>query len=135
MKKLSTKDLNIFYAKLLLTSFDEDQNPEDLTESERFFMAFQAFKAEHGWNISRVGLYPAFAGWLQGLPTACTVPFENYKILLLAQETGHLPVDPTDAQEQKMLDNYWPFITAKFFYLLNRKQEWFDKNLKEEAKK
>ena len=135
MKKLTTKELNIFYANVLLESFDEDQNPLDLPASKRFQNTEVVFSQEYGWNISRVGLYPAFTEWLQGLPTACTVPFENYKILQLAKQTGHLSDEPTDAQEQKILDNYWQFITAKFFYLLNRKQEWFNKNLKEEAKK
>ncbi len=134
MKKLDTKSLNIFYAKILLDSFDEDQNPLGLPASERFQNAEVAFNQEYGWRADQLkgNNYQAFAEWLQGLPTACSIPFRNYDILRLAEATGHLQENPTDAQEQKILDNYWQFITAKFFYLKDRKQEWFDKNLKEE---
>ena len=118
MKKLTTKQLNIFYAKIFLNSFDENQT---------FDTVYQEFLSTQQYAIDRYGLYTAFEDWLRGLPSVCTIPFCNADILQLAKQTGHL----SDNNEYEILDNYWSFMTNKFFWLKDRKQKWFiDNNMK-----
>jgi hypothetical protein len=130
--KMTTKELNVYYARVLLESFDEDYYFDYLTESQKFEKCYQTFLAECGWCIQREGNRAAFREWLKGLPTACSVPFTNWDIVQHAIKTGHLSRSAskrTERQEQEILDNYWKFITCKFYFLLGRNQEWFDKNL------
>ncbi len=130
--KYTTKQLNIYYAQVFLNSFSDEHS--HLTERQQFETCYQTFLSEHGWNVKRVGKNEAFQDWLQGLPTACSIPYCNYDILEMARDTEHLtrPVD-TDKNEYKILDNYWNFMACKFFFLLDRTQEWFDKNLTEKG--
>jgi hypothetical protein len=58
-----------------------------------------------------------FADWLQGLPSCINVDFENYRIIEIAKEWGSIGKDATDKQEDKILDNWFNFISCKFFQL------------------
>ena len=68
------------------------------------------FKIEAGWNIDRVGRLNALTEWIQGLPSCINIAFTNYEILQLAKKLGGIEKNPTEAQECKILDNYFNFI-------------------------
>lgn len=73
----------------------------------------KAFHAEYGFMIDRVGEQNAFAEWLQGLPSAINIDFQNYDILQLAVKWGSIPENATERAEDKILENWWRFIAAK----------------------
>ena len=50
--KMTNKELNIYYARVLLESFDEDYYFDCLTESQKFEKCYQTFLAECGWVYS-----------------------------------------------------------------------------------
>jgi len=67
-------------------------------------------KKQRGANLQK-----SFADWLQGL--AIAIDFENYRIIELAKEWGALPIDATEKQEDKLLENWFNFFAAKFLQL------------------
>ncbi len=90
------------------------------TPQEKLKFLYDTFKAEYGFNIDRVGEYKAFENWTQGLPTVFNIEFENYKILELAKEMGGLEENATEKQEDKVLENYWNYITVNTFQLFKK---------------
>lgn len=79
----------------------------------------ECFESEYGWRVKQVGRQQALADWFAGLPTACTVDFANYEILELAKSWGRLPDKPSEAQEQKILDNWFNLVAAKTCQLID----------------
>ena len=65
----------------------------------------------------------AFASWCQGLPSCFNIVFSNYDIIQLGRCWGSLSDSSTEAQEDRILNNYWNFIANKFFQLLHRAQK------------
>jgi hypothetical protein len=93
-----------------------DGSPYDVvTESDAQKIKFlqDAFESEYGWRVKQVGRQQALSDWFAGLPTACTVDFYNYEILELARTWGRLPLESTEAQEQKILDSWFKLVAAK----------------------
>lgn len=93
---------------------------EPTTDRERVQFVLDTFKSEYGWNIPRYGLQGAFKEWLMGLPTVIGIDFENYKIIEIAKKWGSLPVNATEKQEDKIIENWFNFITVKFFQLCKK---------------
>lgn len=93
---------------------------EPTTDRERVQFVLDTFKSEYGWNIPRYGLQGAFKEWLMGLPTVIGIDFENYKIIEIAKKWGSLPENATERQEDKIIENWFNFITVKFFQLCKK---------------
>ena len=87
------------------------------TTADRLQFVLGCFRAEKGYEIARIGEQKAFNDWLMGLPSAINVDFENYRILEIAREWGSLPQYAKPWQENKILNNWFNFITVKFFQL------------------
>jgi hypothetical protein len=105
-----------FYEKVIINSIDSDgydENPKGTKAKLQFLK--NTFKSEYGFNISRMGEQRAFSEWLQGLPSAMSIPFYNVDIIKLAKKSGTLSKNPTEREEDKILENYWNFMTAKTF--------------------
>lgn len=90
------------------------------TDWSKLVFLNETFKSEYGWAIKQYGKQKAFREWIMGLPSSFNIEFENYKILQLAKKWGSLPANATERQEDKILDNYWNFITAKTFQLFSK---------------
>ena len=120
--KYTTKELNIYYAKVILYAI---QDETEGNESERIAQIMKRFQSEFSWNIKRIGTHKALVEWLQGL--AINIPFHTFDIFNMAKETGHLPSSET--KKNNLLINYWPFMASKLLWLSNRSQLWFDTNL------
>jgi hypothetical protein len=58
-----------------------------------------------------------FSEYLKGLPSCLNIVFYNYDILQLAKSWGSLPENATEKQEDKIINNYFNFMAAKFFQL------------------
>lgn len=118
-------DLNTKIYPYILDAIDADgYDVTPTTEAEKLAFLRDTFLSEKGWHIERVGKYKAFEEWLQGLPSAFNIDFENYRILELAKEWGSYPTKPTrrgqESAEQKLLDNWWNLVTVKTFQLFRR---------------
>ena len=70
--------------------------------------------------IARKGLYGAFTEWLQGVPSAIRIDIYNSEILELAEKWGSIPHNATSRQEDKIIDNWFNFITTKTFQLFRK---------------
>ena len=89
------------------------EDKELKTDKEKLEYAFNRFKSEYGFNIPRMGLFKSYSEWLQGL--ALDYAFYNDKILELAKEWGQEL--KTMRQEDKILSQYWDFLTNQTFKL------------------
>lgn len=93
---------------------------EPKTDEEKLIFLHKTFLAEYGWAVDRFGLSIAIKEWLQGLPTVCTIAFYNHEILELGKEWGSLPENATEKQEDKILDNYWNYMSNQIRVMWNR---------------
>lgn len=99
------------------------------TLTARLQWVCDTFKAEYCFsdNLKRYGSYQrTFAEWLQGLPSALSVDYENHRIRELAIEWGSLRADDDDRALDKILDNWYNFISVKFYQLCkqNKVKAW-----------
>jgi len=120
-KVSGTKEVNANVFPYIVDSISSDGygvNPT--TEKEKLQFLFDTFKSEYGWAISRYGIYRAFAEWCQGLPSSFNIDYENSEILKLAKKWGSLSSNPTERQEDKILDNWFNFISNKTFQLFRK---------------
>jgi hypothetical protein len=79
-----------------------------------------AFNSEYNHDYNKKyypNLQKRFSEWLQGLPSCINVDFQNYKILEIAKTWESLPINATERQEDKILSNWFNFISVKFFQL------------------
>jgi hypothetical protein len=70
--------------------------------------------------IERVGPFKALAEWLSGLPGAVSIPFSYIDILQLAKDSGSLPQDATEKQEDRVCENYWNYMAMRITELFRK---------------
>lgn len=106
-------------AKLyILDTVETDGEGKELPDdAARIDYIRDRFKGEAGWNVERSGEFKAMYDWLQGL--ALDIEFNNYDILQLAKQWGTLAENPTEKQEDKILDSYWGLMATKTLQLIN----------------
>jgi hypothetical protein len=110
-----------FYESYILRNIDSDGYGVKLTTTMgkvRFLKS--TFMSEYGFNVARMGTQKAMAEWLSGLPSVLSLPFYNSDIIKFAQKGGSLPKNPTSAQEQRVLNNYWNFMASKIMSLIRK---------------
>lgn len=90
------------------------------TNKEKLQFLYNTFKSEFGHEIARKGEVNAFKDWIQGLPGSFNIEFYNNKILELAKRIGSLPANPTEKEEDKIIDNYWNFMAVNTFKLFRK---------------
>lgn len=118
---MKTKELTAKAYRYILDSIDSEAYDVVTTSNqEKLQFLYDTFVSEHGYNIERIGHYKAFTNWIQGLPTVFNIAFTNYDIIQLAKSWGSLPKDATKKQEDKIVENYWNFITVKTFQLFQK---------------
>jgi hypothetical protein len=119
--KISTKELRQKAQKYIIDSIDsEAYDIGTIDNEEKLFFLAHTFRLEKQWHIDQVGTYKAFQEWIMGLPTVFNIEFENYKIIELAKSWGSIPQDASEKQEDKILENYWNFITSHTFQLFRK---------------
>lgn len=97
-----------------------DDAKELVTEAEKLDFLAKTFIGEYSYAVDRLGASKAFADWIMGLPSSFNIDFENYKILELAKAWGSIPADATERQKDKILENWFNFITVKTFQLFRK---------------
>lgn len=90
------------------------------SNSEKLHSVLIVFNSDFNFDQNK-RRYPnhkdRFSEWLQGLPSCFTIAFYNSEILELAEKWGSLPINATSEQKDKILANYWNFMSCKFFQL------------------
>ena len=117
-KQLALDKVSKEYILSCISSDGYDQEPK--TDPEKLRFLYDTFISEKGWEIKRIGLVPCFEDWIRGLPSSFNIDFSNYDILELAKKWDSIPLNATEDQEHKILDNYFNFITAKTFQLFRK---------------
>ena len=115
--------VNAYVINCISDNLKENYNldKEPTTDKEKLQFVFDCFKSEVGHNIKRKGKFNAFTSWLQGLPSVLgNLDFSNYQILRIAVEWESLPKNATKKQQDKILENWFPFIANKFFQAANK---------------
>jgi hypothetical protein len=110
-----------FFEKTILENIDLESYGlnNDVYLYDKVKTLYNIFKSEYGWNIERMGERRAFCEWLQGLPSALTVPFYNYEIINLAYLNGLIKANATEEEEDNFLNSYFMNLSTAFFTLYN----------------
>ena len=90
----------------------------DLSEYAADAKLASVYQSEYGWKRKGGLTAEICQSYLQGLPTVCCIPFENYTILKHLEKCGH-PVDWDD--EEKLgyiVDCYWQYAGKELLKLL-----------------
>lgn len=110
-KKTPTLD---FYHKYIIKNIDSSGygvKPKGAVAKLVFLK--KTFLSEYGFNVKRMGTQKAMAEWLAGLPSVLDLPFYNDDIIKFAQKGGTLSKNPTNAQINAVLKNYWNYMANK----------------------
>jgi hypothetical protein len=113
--------MKTFFEKIIVENIDLSgyDLSNDINLFDKIKEAHNIFKSEYGYNIERMGEKKAFCEWLQGLPSALTVPFYNHDILNLAYLHDQIKANATEQEEDKFLDSYFMNLSDAFFTLYN----------------
>lgn len=119
---MGLKEQRRFYEKFILDSINaEEYGVVANTPKQKLQFVKNTFMAEKGnRRISQIGLKNALKEWLMGLPTAIDIPFTYISIIGLAKASGSLPQDATDSQEQRVIDNYWDYMSNQILRLFRK---------------
>lgn len=113
--------MKTFFEKIIIDNIDLSgyDLSNDINLFDKIKETHNIFKSEYGYNITRMGEKRAFCEWLQGLPSALTVPFNYADILNLAYLHDQIKANATEEEEDKFLDNYFMNLSNAFFTLYN----------------
>ena len=122
LKTTSKKYLNNIQTYILDSIDGEGYDIKTETPTEKLEFLFDCFEVEFNYKNNKLR-YPnfqdRFANWLQGLPSAIDLPYQNYKILELSKNL--LEVENLGEElENKIIDNYWSFMA---FYIIKLKNK------------
>ena len=121
---MKTKELNKKAYQYILECIDsEAYEVKAETDKEKLAFLYNTFVSEYWHEYNQryyKSMHKAFENWLMGLPSVFHVDFENYRILEIAVEWGSLPKDSSEAKQDKILSNWFNFITIKTFQLFKK---------------
>lgn len=95
-----------------------DKDPK--TDREKFDFLMDTFRSEAGWSIERVGIQTALKDWLSGLPSCFGLDFTYCDIIATAKAWGSLDESSTEAQTDKICQNWFNFMAVKIIQLDRR---------------
>lgn len=93
---------------------------EEGTTEQKINEVLNKFNVEynHEYNKKRYkNLQDRFAEWLKGAPSALEVDYWTDNIVQLAINWGSIPENATESQKNKIVSNFYNFISCKFFQL------------------
>ena len=93
------------------------------TEKEKLQFLADCFKKEYCFenNLMYYKTYQnCLANWIMGLPSVFNIDFENYRIIEIAKEWESLPINATEKQEDKIIENWFQFIANKTMQLWSK---------------
>lgn len=118
----SKKYLNNIQNYILDSIDSEGYDIKTETPTEKLDFLFDCFEVEFNYKNNQLrypNLQDRFANWLQGLPSAISIPHQYNKILELSKNL--LEVDNLGEElENKIIDNYWSFMAYHIIKLKNK---------------
>lgn len=115
------KNSYTFFENVVINSIDLEaydlSNELDLFDKVQ--NVYSIFKSEKGWEIEKVGEFNAFVSWLQGLPSALTVPFYYHEQIELAKKEGYLSKTVSERKQEKFCECFFYNCANSFFTLKN----------------
>ena len=102
---------------------DSSRNNEaTMTDGEKIAAAKRIFESEMGWLIERSGKQQACEDWLSGLCSTVSIAFTYCDIIKLAHETGALNENSTEKEEDRICENYFPYMASNLIQLFNKQE-------------
>jgi len=122
LKTNSKKYLNNIQDYILDSIDSEGYDIKTETPTEKLQFLFDCFEVEFNYKNNQLR-YPnfqnRFANWLQGLPSAISIPHQYNKILELSRNL--LEVDTlSEKLENQIIKNYWSFMAFHIIKLKNK---------------
>lgn len=118
--RTNTNEFKKMYFKYILDSI-ESEDVELNTPEDKIRHFWQRFESEANYKYNRQrypNLQKRVSEWLKGLPFS--FHYSNYDIIELAKKHKQLPDNPTEKQENKILDNYYNFTAFKILQLSDK---------------
>ena len=112
LKSNSNKYLNNIQSYILDSINSEGYDIKTETPTEKIQFLFDCFEVEFNYKNNQLrypNLQDRFANWLQGLPPAIDLPYQNYKILQLSKILLEV-YTLTEKQEETIIKVYWSFM-------------------------
>tara|TARA_R100001443_G_scaffold18806_6_gene30031 strand:+ start:5089 stop:5460 length:372 start_codon:yes stop_codon:yes gene_type:complete len=122
LKSNSNKYLNNIQSYILDSINSEGYDIKTETPTEKIQFLFDCFEVEFNYKNNQLrypNLQDRFANWLQGLPPAIDLPYQNYKILQLSKILLEV-YTLTEKQEETIIKNYWSFMAYHIIKLKNK---------------
>lgn len=119
--RLTTQQKNNYKAYLI----DCIAYPENASATNDFLKVsnfFKVFNNEYGYEIKKQGEFNALAEYMQNQPSSITLPCYYYEMIELAKEFESIPQNATEKEEQKIIDNFYPFF-ANYLLQIKRKMK------------
>ena len=88
------------------------------TKAEKAKYIIDRFYKEYGFQVDRIGKQKAIAEWLSGL--ALNIEYYNQDIVQLALDMGSINSNPSDKLQEKVINNYWSFMTNIIILIENK---------------
>ena len=92
-------------------------NSENLSDKEKIKFVLETFNEEYNYPYNKKcyrNIVERFAQWLRGLPSVISVAFDDYTIANIGKSWRYCQ---TKAKEAKFVNNWFNYISAKFFQL------------------
>jgi hypothetical protein len=99
---------------------DQYEEQVEDTVQQRLNFVVRTFEHEYCFsdNLKRYGNKTrTLENWFMGLPSIYSIEYRNHAILEIAREMEALKPNATEAQENKILDNWFNFAALKFTQL------------------
>ena len=116
-----TKEQNKIIDDFIISSIDFSDyaignNEKTEIQLKNVYNTFLTEKGNYYLDKS-ANLQLVFADWLSGLPTCVNLPFSYFDIGLFVKSYYH---EVTEKELEHFQDNYWNFMTMRFFKLFKK---------------
>tara|TARA_R110000782_G_scaffold58922_1_gene122628 strand:+ start:1780 stop:2151 length:372 start_codon:yes stop_codon:yes gene_type:complete len=118
----SKKYLNNIQTYILDSIDGEGYDIKTETPTEKIQFLFDCFEVEFNYKNNKLrypNLQDRFANWLQGLPSAIDLPYQEFKILQLSKILFEV-YTLTEKQKETIINNYWSFMAFHIIKLKNK---------------
>jgi hypothetical protein len=119
MKNFTFPNRQAFNA-LLLDNADGssyDINLDTATDAQKIAFLVDTIKSELGFMLERQSVFTMSKHWLQGIASACTIPFYNGKIIDWLESQGYII---TPHNEYDAINQYWNDAALALAAMINK---------------
>jgi hypothetical protein len=119
MKKFTFPNRQAFNALLLDNADGSNYGIEldNATDAQKIAFLVDTIKSELGFMLERQSVFTMAKYWLQGLASACTIPFYNGHIIDWLESQGYVI---TPHNEYTAIDQYWNDAALALAAMINK---------------